>query len=81
MTGSQCQPFIFFSTNMEATYTLYNPNITELFSQVYAVRKITGRDRQFLKSAILHHPLTPEEMHLIDRLVYAVRRGWLQMID
>ena len=62
----------------------FNPesmNLTELFSQVYAVGHITYSDRQFLRYALLEGVLTEEDRNLIDRLVYAVRRGWLQMTD
>ncbi|WP_199249466.1 hypothetical protein [[Phormidium] sp. ETS-05] len=56
-------------------------SITELFSQVYAVGRITKTDRQHLQYALLEQCLSEEEISLIDRLVYAVRRGWLQMTD
>lgn len=61
----------------------FNPtiSITELFSQVYSVGRITRNDRQYLQYALLEGCLSEEEISLIDRLVYAVRRGWLQMTD
>lgn len=56
-------------------------SITELFSQVYSVGRITKSDRQYLQYALLEGCLSEEEISLIDRLIYAVRRGWLQMTD
>lgn len=66
---------------MDAIYRLPNLTITELFSHIYSVGRITRQDRKFLQNALLEQSLSEEEISLIDRLVYAVRRGWLQMID
>lgn len=56
-------------------------NLTELFSQVYAVGRVTHSDRQILRYALLEGALSEEDRNLIDRLVYAVRRGWLKMTE
>jgi hypothetical protein len=66
---------------MDAIYQFPNLTVTDVFSHIYSVGRITSRDRQFIKVALLEEQLSDEEINLIDRLVYAVRRGWLQMID
>jgi hypothetical protein len=66
---------------MEAIYQFPNLTVTEIFSHIYSMGTITQRDRQFLQQALLEESLSEEEITLIDRLVYAVRRGWLKMID
>lgn len=66
---------------MNAIYQFPNLTVTDIFSHIYSVGLITPRDRQFLKDALLGQTLSDEEITMIDRLVYAVRRGWLKMID
>ncbi|MCT7957797.1 MULTISPECIES: hypothetical protein [Laspinema] len=66
---------------IDAIYQFPNLTVTDVFSHIYSVGRITQRDRQFIKVALLEQDLSDEEITLIDRLVYAVRRGWLQMID
>ncbi|MEB3826986.1 hypothetical protein [Phormidium sp. CCY1219] len=66
---------------MQAIYQFPNLTVTEIFSHIYSMGTITQRDRQFLQQALLQESLSEEEITMIDRLVYAVRRGWLKMID
>lgn len=56
-------------------------NLTELFSRVYAVGRVTPSDRQVLRYALMEGALSEEDRNLIDRLIYAVRRGWLKMTE
>lgn len=56
-------------------------DLTERFGAIWHRRFITRRDRQELMWALLDDPLTSEDRVLIDRLLYAIRRGWLTIID
>jgi hypothetical protein len=55
--------------------------IAQLFSQVIQQGKLTVQDRCVLMTALLSNSLCPEEEILINRLLHAVRRGRLQVID
>ncbi|HEY9667653.1 MAG TPA: hypothetical protein V6C91_12665 [Coleofasciculaceae cyanobacterium] len=64
-------------------YTLYllETSTAKLFTRVSQQGKITQQDRYLLKTALLSNSLTPEELVLINRLLYAVRRGRVKAID
>lgn len=55
--------------------------ISELMAQVSATRKITLADRYGLMAAILEESLDEEDRFSIDRLLRALRRGRLQIVD
>ena len=55
--------------------------IAELVFQVYHSGLLTLTHRQQLKTAILEEALTEEEQTAINRLLHAVRRGWLKIVD
>lgn len=55
--------------------------IAELFYQVCQAGHLTRSDRQQIMSAFLSDALTDEEKAAINRLVHAVRRGWLKVLD
>ncbi|MCT7992069.1 hypothetical protein [Laspinema olomoucense] len=55
--------------------------ISELMAQVSATRKITLADRYGLMAAILEDSLEEEDRFSIDRLLRALRRGRLQIVD
>ncbi|WP_254564949.1 hypothetical protein [Oscillatoria sp. HE19RPO] len=55
--------------------------ISELMAQVSATRKITLADRYGLMAAILEDSLDEEDRFSIDRLLRALRRGRLQIVD
>jgi hypothetical protein len=55
--------------------------ITQLFSQVIQQGKITLQDRWVLMAAISSNSLCQEEQILINRLLHAVRRGRLEVLD
>lgn len=55
--------------------------IAELFAQVIQKGKITLKERYVLRTALLNNSLCQEEEILINRLLHAVRRGRLQMVD
>lgn len=58
-----------------------NCHIAELFYQACQVGHLTRRDRRRIMSAFLREALTEEEKAVINRLLHAVRRGWLQIVD
>ena len=58
------------------------PNaLPELFAQVSYSGKITLADRYGLMAALLKESLTDEDRELIDRLLHAVCRGRLKVVN
>ncbi len=55
--------------------------IAELVFQVYHSGLLTRTHRQQIRSAILEEILTEEDQTAINRLLHAVRRGWLKVVD
>lgn len=55
--------------------------ISELFAQASKTRALTKADRYGLMTAIMDDSITEEERQAIDRLLYAIRRGRLQMVN
>jgi hypothetical protein len=55
--------------------------IAELVFQVYHSGLLTPTHRQQLKTALLDDCLTEEDQTAINRLLHAVRRGWLKVVD
>ena len=53
----------------------------ELFAQVSNSRRITLADRYGLMAALLEEELTEQERAAIDRLLRAIRRGQLQIVN
>ncbi|MGA9382214.1 MAG: hypothetical protein WBV73_25930 [Phormidium sp.] len=53
----------------------------DLFAEVTSSGHITLADRYGLKAAILENSLSEEEQSILDRLLYSVRRGRLQMVN
>jgi hypothetical protein len=55
--------------------------ISEIFSRVWEAGELTPYDRYNLRSALLGMRLTEDDRAAIDRMLHAVRRGWLDMSD
>lgn len=55
--------------------------IAELVFQVYHSGLLTRNHRQQLRNALLEQALTEEDQTAINRLLHAVRRGWLKVVD
>jgi hypothetical protein len=55
--------------------------IAQLFAQAVQKGKLTLTDRCVLMTAIVSNSLCQEEEILINRLLHAVRRGRLQVVD
>jgi hypothetical protein len=56
-------------------------NISDLFAQASSCGYLTQVDRHQLKLAFLGAPLSEEEQAAIDRLLYAVYRGRIRLVD
>ncbi len=61
----------------------FNSELTlaEVFFQVYQQGKIDRNHRQYLRATLLNEQISQEEQTAINRLLYAVRRGWLQVAE
>lgn len=55
--------------------------LSDLFADVTSSGHITLADRYGLKAAILENCLSEEEQTSLDRLLYGVRRGRLQIVN
>ncbi|HEY9596361.1 MAG TPA: hypothetical protein V6D33_01665 [Cyanophyceae cyanobacterium] len=60
---------------------LLESRIAELFAKTIQNGQITLTDRYVIMTAILSNSLCPEEEVLINRLLHAVRRGMLKVVD
>ena len=63
--------------NAEALNT--EATLAEVFFQVYQQGKIDRDHRQQLRATLLKESVSEEEQTAINRLLYAVRRGWLKV--
>jgi hypothetical protein len=54
--------------------------ITELVFQVYRSGILTQEQRKQLKNLFLYHNLSEEDTTAINRLLHAIRRGWLRIV-
>ncbi|MCT7974742.1 hypothetical protein [Laspinema olomoucense] len=66
---------------MELTAAMSQVPLEELYGQVMFSNVVTRADRQQLKAALLKDCLSEDEQAIIDRVLYNVRRGWLQLSD
>lgn len=55
--------------------------IQELFSKITVSRQLTRIDFNLLTLALLSNSLDEEEVNAIKRIFYAIRRGWLKLVD
>ncbi|MCT7951481.1 hypothetical protein NG798_16890 [Ancylothrix sp. C2] len=55
--------------------------LPELFANVWKQGMMTASNRQSIKSALLTGSLSETELRIINRMLYAVRRGWLRVAD
>lgn len=60
---------------------LPSDTLSELFAEVSSTGKIALRDCQHLRDALLNDQTSDEEKQAIDRLLYAVRLGRIQLIE
>lgn len=55
--------------------------LPELFARVIHTHQITFTDWYELMTSPLDQSFTQEDEDLISRLIYAVRQGWVKVID
>lgn len=55
--------------------------IAELVFQVYHSGLLTQTHRKQLRTVLLNDCLSEEDQTAINRLLHAVRRGWLKVVD
>lgn len=55
--------------------------IAELVFQLYHSGLLTPNHREQLKTVLLNDCLSEEDQTAINRLLHAVRRGWLKVVD
>ena len=62
--------------------TLYSTSlIAEVFGQAWNAGSLTVNQREGLMAALLENPLNSEDYAAIDRLLHAVRRGWIKVSE
>ena len=62
-------------------FVLLPSAISELFAQVTRSGQLTRADRYGLMAAVMSEGLNEEERTAIDRLLYAINRGRVQLSD
>ncbi|MGC9504393.1 hypothetical protein [Baaleninema sp.] len=55
------------------------PSVAELFFKAWSSGCLTESSRHGLRDAFLDDRLNPDDLTAVNRLVHAVRRGWLAM--
>ena len=55
--------------------------LSELFAQTTMTGKLTLADRYGLMAALLDDTVSLEERRIIDRLLHALRRGQVEIVD
>lgn len=71
-----------YSDEIMQLQSLFQPvTVAEITSHTWCSRCITRSDRHRLMLALLEGWLSQEELCAIDRLLHAVRRGWLKVVD
>ena len=61
--------------------SLSQMTLEELFGQIMFSSVVTRNDRSQLRSALLERTLNEDEYAIINRLLYNVRRGWVEIVD
>ncbi len=64
---------------MQAPYQFRSFSIEELFGQVWQTGSINRQHQRRLKRALLDRNMNPDERAAVDRMLHAVRRGWLKL--
>ncbi len=55
--------------------------LADLFAEAVSTGRITVADRYGIMAALLDNTLSEEEYSMVDRLLYGIRRGWLQVVN
>lgn len=64
-----------------SSLNLFSNGLSELFAQASNCGYLTRFDRYRLMMALLEFPLSDEEQAAIDRLLYAVCRGHIRLVE
>jgi len=68
--------------NIYRSDILPHSEITELFLSVWQHNKMTEANRQRVNFALLsYQQLNESDYRLINRLLHAIKRGWIKMTD
>lgn len=54
-------------------------NVAEVFSEVWNSGKITDSERLALQTAFLKGEMSSDSYMAVDRMLHAVKRGWLNI--
>lgn len=66
---------------MDTQALLSNSSVAEIFSKTWYEGKIMPCDREGLMWAFLCDEIEEEEHAAIDRMLYAVKRGWIVIVN
>lgn len=66
---------------MNTQWSLSRNTIAEQFSEIYRTGRMTMQDLNSIESLQSWDILDEEDKNIIDRLLHAVRRGWLEVVD
>ncbi len=66
---------------MQVQAKFFPTQILELYAQISCAGKLTRSDKLTLESALSQGSLNKEEKLAIERLLYAIRRGYFQLVD
>jgi len=73
--------------NLSSCPKIFNNNfniseaLTNLYAKVSEASYITRYDRELIKLTLLQENLKEEEHRIINRLLYSIRRGWIELVD
>ncbi|HIK12968.1 MAG TPA: hypothetical protein IGS52_22365 [Oscillatoriaceae cyanobacterium M33_DOE_052] len=54
--------------------------MAKLFFQIYRYGYIDNKNSQDLQNILLQESVTQEEKIYVDRILYAVRQGWVRIV-
>lgn len=78
---SQIVTVAVYTKSMFTPITPSATTLSELAAQVWNSGKISSQDRQFLRSLFTENFPSEEEIAAVDRLLHAIRRGWIKMLE
>jgi hypothetical protein len=64
---------------MPTQFKIRYDSVDELFAHIWQSGYVNQHARHVLRSLLLEQTYTQDEQATIDRLLYAVRRGWLKV--
>lgn len=66
---------------MQAQASVFSNYIFELYAQVSTSGRLTRSEKVMLESALSKESTSKEEKVAIQRLLYALRRGYFKLVD